>query len=128
MPEEALAAGVGVLATGRSDFPNQVNNSLAFPGIFRGALDVRARTVNDDMKIAAARAIANLVTENELSPTYIIPGALDVRVPPAVARAVAHTAIQTGVSRLTVDPQKIATDLAALLEQNRIEGEGSIED
>ncbi|MFN8614470.1 MAG: malic enzyme-like NAD(P)-binding protein [Vampirovibrionales bacterium] len=128
MPHESLAAGAAVVATGRSDFPNQVNNSLAFPGIFRGALDVRARTVSDDMKIAAARAIAQLVTEHDLKPNYIIPGALDHRVPPAVARAVAHTAIQTGVARRTMDPQHIANALADLLEQQRIEGEGGIDD
>ena len=85
MPDEAYAAGAKVMATGRSDFPNQVNNSLAFPGIFRGALDVRAREINDDMKIAAAHAIAELITEEQLAAGTIIPSALDFHVPPAVA-------------------------------------------
>ncbi|MDR1736113.1 MAG: NADP-dependent malic enzyme [Oscillospiraceae bacterium] len=88
MPDIAKAAGAAVIGTGRSDFPNQINNVLAFPGIFRGLLDVRAKVVTDGMKIAAARAIADIVTEGELSADYIIPSALDMRVAPAVARAV----------------------------------------
>ena len=89
-PEEAKAAGAKVVATGRSDFPNQINNVLAFPGIFRGAFDVRAKDINDEMKIAAADALAGLITEEELNPDYIIPKAFDKRVGPAVAKAVAN--------------------------------------
>ncbi|MDL2299010.1 NAD-dependent malic enzyme [Synergistaceae bacterium OttesenSCG-928-D05] len=99
-PDEAIAAGAAVVATGRSDFPNQVNNCLGFPGLFRGALDVRARTINEAMKLAASKALADLVTPDELSKEYIIPGALDPRVVPAVAKAVAEAARKTGVTRL----------------------------
>jgi len=99
MPEDALEAGAFIVATGRSDFKNQVNNSLAFPGIFRGAMDVRAEKITDEMKISAAHAIANLIEEHELNPEYIIPHALDSRVPPAVAKAVSETAIKTGMAR-----------------------------
>ncbi|MCD7876655.1 MAG: NAD-dependent malic enzyme [Cloacibacillus porcorum] len=99
-PDEALAAGAAVVATGRSDFPNQVNNCLCFPGIFRGALDVRARCINEEMKLAASEALASLVSESELSREYIIPSALDPRVVPAVAAAVAAAARRTGVSRI----------------------------
>jgi malate dehydrogenase (oxaloacetate-decarboxylating) len=107
-PELATSAGAMVIATGRSDYPNQVNNSLAFPGIFRGALDARASAINEEMKIAAATAIAGLVTEGELGPRYIIPEALDLRVAPAVAAAVARAAVETGVARVPVDPDAIA--------------------
>ena len=100
MPDEALAAGAAVVATGRSDFPNQVNNVLAFPGIFRGALDVRASDINDAMKIAAAEAIASLVSDDELRAEYILPDAFDPRVGKAVAAAVAQAAKDTGVARL----------------------------
>lgn len=100
-PEEALAAGAKVVATGRSDFPNQVNNVLAFPGIFRGAFDVRAKEINVEMNLAAAKAIAKLVGENELSAEYIIPAAFDERVCSAVAKAVREAAINTGVNRLS---------------------------
>ncbi len=99
MPDLAFAAGAAVVGTGRSDFPNQINNVLAFPGIFRGALDVRASTINDEMKIAAAYAIAGIVTPEELCPEYIIPSALDVKVSAAVAQAVAQAARETGVAR-----------------------------
>ena len=99
-PDEALAAGAAVVATGRSDFPNQVNNCLGFPGIFRGALDVRARCINEEMKLAASEALASLVSESELSREYIIPSALDPRVVPTVAAAVAAAARRTGVSRI----------------------------
>ena len=99
MPEEALAAGVAVMGTGRSDFPNQINNVLAFPGIFRGALDVRASEINDAMKIAAAKAIASLVADEEVNAEYVIPAALDERVAPAVAAAVAQAARDSGVAR-----------------------------
>lgn len=100
MPELAKQAGAAVVGTGRSDFPNQINNVLAFPGIFRGALDVRASDINDEMKIAAARAIASFVTEDQLSPDYIIPSALDRSVARAVADAVAKAARETGVARI----------------------------
>ncbi|MCR5032368.1 MAG: NADP-dependent malic enzyme [Lachnospiraceae bacterium] len=100
MPDLAKAAGAAVVGTGRSDFPNQINNVLAFPGIFRGALDVRARDINDAMKIAAAKAIASYVTEDKLSADYIIPSALDKSVASAVAKAVAQAARDTGVARI----------------------------
>ena len=99
MPDEALAAGAAVAATGRSDFPNQINNVLAFPGIFRGALDVRASDINDEMMEAAAYAIAGLVDDDKRSADYIIPGAFDKRVAPAVAAAVADAARKSGVAR-----------------------------
>ena len=98
-PEEAKAGGAKVVATGRSDFPNQVNNVLAFPGIFRGALDVQASDINDQMKIAAAYALAELVSEDELCADYVLPAAFDPRVGPAVAKAVAKAARDTGVAR-----------------------------
>ena len=100
MPDEAQAAGAAVVGPGRSDFPNQINNVLAFPGIFRGALDVRASDINDEMKIAAAKAIAAFVTDDKLSADYIIPSALDKTVAQAVAKAVAQAARDTGVARL----------------------------
>lgn len=108
MPEDAKAAGASVVGTGRSDFPNQVNNVLAFPGIFRGALDVRATNINEEMKIAAVYAIANLVTDEELHADYVIPGPFDPRVAPAVAKAVAIAAMETGVARIKVNPDDIA--------------------
>ena len=100
MPDEAKAAGAAVVGTGRSDFPNQINNVLAFPGIFRGALDVRASQINDEMKIAAAYAIADYVKPEELSADYIIPSALDRNVAQAVAKAVSDAAKKTGVARI----------------------------
>ncbi|MBR3032024.1 MAG: NAD-dependent malic enzyme [Clostridiales bacterium] len=100
LPDEAKKAGVAVMATGRSDFPNQVNNVLAFPGIFRGALDVRASDINDEMKIAAANAIAGVVSDEELNPEYILPDAFDPRVGKAVAAAVAEAARKSGVARI----------------------------
>lgn len=100
MPDLAKEAGAAVVGTGRSDFPNQINNVLAFPGIFRGALDVRASEINDEMKIAAARAIASFVTDDKLSVDYIIPSALDRNVAAAVAEAVANAARETGVARI----------------------------
>ena len=108
MPAEAIEAGARIVATGRSDFPNQVNNSLAFPGIFRGALDVRAREINEAMKIAAAHALSGVVSDDKLKTDYIIPKGLDYRVPPLVASAVAKAAIDSGVARVNIDPQKIA--------------------
>lgn len=99
-PDDAKAGGAKVVSTGRSDFPNQINNVLAFPGIFRGAFDVRAKEINDEMKLAASEALANLITDEELSPEYIIPKAFDKRVGPAVAKAVAEAAERTGVARI----------------------------
>lgn len=99
-PADAKAGGAKVVSTGRSDFPNQINNVLAFPGIFRGAFDVRAKEINDEMKLAASEALANLITDEELSPEYIIPKAFDKRVGPAVAKAVAEAAKRTGVARI----------------------------
>ena len=99
-PDEAKAAGAAVVSTGRSDFPNQINNVLCFPGIFRGALDVRASDINDAMKIACAKALADLVSEEELCADYILPKAFDPRVKDAVARAAAQAAIESGVARI----------------------------
>ena len=99
-PDEAKAAGAAVVSTGRSDYPNQVNNVLCFPGIFRGALDVRASDINDEMKIAAAYAIAGLVSDEELCADYILPAAFDSRVKDAVAKATAEAAIKSGVARI----------------------------
>ena len=100
MPDLSKKAGAAVVGTGRSDFPNQINNVLAFPGIFRGTLYVRARDINDEMKVAAAYAIAGLVDEKELSEDYIIPTPFDKRVAKAVADAVAEAARKTGVARI----------------------------
>lgn len=108
MPDEAKEAGARIIGTGRSDFPNQVNNVLAFPGIFRGALDVQATDINEEMKIAAAYAIANLIEEHELSEDYIIPAPFDPRVAAEVAKSVAQAAIETGVAQKQVDPEEIA--------------------
>lgn len=108
MPEDAKAAGAKVIGTGRSDFPNQVNNVLAFPGIFRGALDVRATHINEEMKVAAVEAIASLVSDEELNEDYVIPAPFDPRVAPAVAAAVAKAAMETGVARKKVDPEQVA--------------------
>ncbi|MBH0230137.1 NAD-dependent malic enzyme [Halobacillus yeomjeoni] len=108
MPEDAKEAGARVIGTGRSDFPNQVNNVLAFPGIFRGALDVRATRINEKMKIAAAEAIAALVSEDELNEDYVIPAPFDPRVAPAVAASVAKAAMESGVARHHVDPEEVA--------------------
>ena len=99
-PDDAKAGGAAVVSTGRSDFPNQINNVLAFPGIFRGAFDVRASDINEEMKMAAAKALAELISEDELSADYIIPKAFDKRVGPAVAAAVARAARETGVARI----------------------------
>ena len=99
-PDEAKAAGAAVVSTGRSDYPNQINNVLAFPGIFRGAFDVRASDINEEMKVAAAHALAGLISDDELSADYIIPQAFDKRVGPAVAKAVAEAARKTGVARI----------------------------
>jgi malate dehydrogenase (oxaloacetate-decarboxylating) len=114
-PREEVAAAIraavqagAVVATGRSDFPNQVNNSLAFPGIFRGTLDTRAKEINEAMKLAAAHALAGLVPEQDLHPERIIPSGMDFSVPPAVAAAVAQAAMDSGVARVQVDPAQVA--------------------
>ena len=99
-PEEAKAGGARIVSTGRSDYPNQINNVLAFPGIFRGTFDVRASDINEEMKMAAAKALAELVSDDELSADYIIPKAFDPRVCPAVSKAVADAARRTGVARI----------------------------
>lgn len=108
MPEEAKAAGAYIIATGRSDYPNQINNVLAFPGIFRGALDVRATDITENMKLAAARAIAGLLDDSELSPDYIIPQPFDKRVAPAVAGAVAEVAVREGQARVKLSAADVA--------------------
>lgn len=115
VPDVARAAGAAVIGTGRSDYPNQINNVLAFPGIFRGALDVRATNINEEMKIAAAFAIASLVTDDELSYDYVIPRPFDVRVAPSVAAAVAKAAMETGVARKKINPIEIAEALAKVV-------------
>ena len=117
LPELAKEAGAKVVGTGRSDYPNQVNNVLAFPGIFRGALDVRATHINEEMKRAAVEAIAGLISEEELTPDYVIPRPFDYRVAPAVAAAVAKAAMETGVARIKVEPENVrkhTMDLAVI--------------
>ena len=99
-PDDAKAGGAAVVSTGRSDYPNQINNVLVFPGVFRGALDARASDINDAMKLAAARAIAELISDEELSADYIIPAAFDPRVKTAVAEAVCRAAHDSGVARI----------------------------
>ncbi|MBM7584547.1 malate dehydrogenase (oxaloacetate-decarboxylating) [Bacillus pakistanensis] len=111
MPDEAKAAGALVVGTGRSDFPNQINNVLAFPGIFRGALDVRAKEINEEMKFAAVYAIAELILEDDLKPDYVIPDPFDRRVVAHVAVAVANAAMETGVSRKTINTEDIKKEL-----------------
>jgi len=111
--EDAKAAGVKVAGTGRSDSPNQVNNVSVFPGVFRGAIDVRARQINEEMKLAAVFAIANLIPEEELREDYVVPSVFDKRVAPAVAAAVAQAAIKTGVARTIVDPEEVRAKTAA---------------
>ncbi|WP_085523115.1 NAD(P)-dependent malic enzyme [Tuberibacillus sp. Marseille-P3662] len=107
MPDDAKVSGAKVIGTGRSDFPNQINNVLAFPGIFRGALDVHATHINEEMKEAAVYAIANLVTEGELNADYVIPAPFNPQVAPAVAAEVAKAAMETGVARRNIDPEDI---------------------
>lgn len=119
MPEIAYEAGASIVATGRSDMPNQVNNSLVFPGVFRGALDTRVKQITDEMKIAAARAIAELVDDKQLKPDYIIPKSTDFSVPPAVAEAVARTAIETGMARVLVDPSSVAAKVRQFIYEER---------
>jgi malate dehydrogenase (oxaloacetate-decarboxylating) len=110
-PEEAKEGGAAVVGTGRSDFPNQINNVLAFPGIFRGALEVRAKDINEEMKLAAAHAIASLITDEEVSPDYCIPGAFDKRVAAYVASRVARAAMETKVARIMIDPEKLKEEM-----------------
>ena len=108
-PALAKEAGAAVIGTGRSDYPNQVNNVLAFPGIFRGALDVHASKINEEMKLAAAHAIADLVSAEELNAEYVIPSPFDPRVAPAVAANVARAAVETGVAQKTnITPEEVA--------------------
>ena len=116
-PDLAKEAGARIVGTGRSDYPNQINNVLAFPGIFRGALDVRAADINEEMKLAAAYAIAGVVAEEELNEDYIIPKPFDPRVAPAVARAVAKAAMDSGVARVKADPEEIARRTSKMLEK-----------
>jgi len=111
--DDAKAAGVKVVGTGRSDSPNQVNNVSVFPGLFRGAIDVRARQINEAMKLAAVYAIAELIPEGELREDYVVPNVFDNRVAPAVAAAVARAAIKTGVARIIVDPEEVRAKAAA---------------
>jgi malate dehydrogenase (oxaloacetate-decarboxylating) len=120
LPQEAHAAGAKIVATGRSDFPNQVNNSLVFPGVFRGALDVRARTITFEMEQAAAQALADVIPEANLRPDYIIPDAFDFRVPPAVAAAVAKSSMEMGVARVQRDPESIARETRAFLYEGEL--------
>ncbi len=119
-PDEAYAAGAKVVVTGRSDFPNQVNNCSAFPGIFRGALDVRATDITKGMKIAAAEAIANYITDDKLEPGYIIPHAMDFKVPPVVAAAVAKAAVEEGVARIKVSPEEVAAQTLEYLYEGHL--------
>jgi malate dehydrogenase (oxaloacetate-decarboxylating) len=116
-PDVAKGAGARIVGTGRSDYPNQINNVLAFPGVFRGALDVRATDINEEMKLAAAYALAGVVAEEELNADYIIPKPFDPRVAPAVAEAVARAAMDSGVARVKVDPEKIAQRTKEMLEK-----------
>jgi len=110
---DAKAAGVKVAGTGRSDAPNQVNNVNVFPGLFRGAIDVRARQINEEMKLAAVHAISNIITDEELREDYVVPNVFDKRVAPAVAAAVARAAIKSGVARTIVDPEEVRAKAAA---------------
>ncbi|SFL56753.1 NAD(P)-dependent malic enzyme [Pelosinus propionicus] len=116
--KDAKAAGVKVAGTGRSDSPNQVNNVSVFPGVFRGAIDVRARQINEEMKLAAVYAISELITEEELREDYVVPDVFDKRVAPAVAAAVAKAAIKTGVARIVVDPEEVKAKTAARIEHS----------
>lgn len=120
MPEDAIEAGAKVVATGRSDYPNQVNNVLGFPGIFRGALDTRANGINIEMKMAAANALAGIITESELDENHILPGPLDKRVVPAVASAVAKAAVLTGAAMIAPLPEEVARHAEKLVEHSRL--------
>ena len=119
MPKEAIEAGAIVVGTGRSDFPNQVNNVLAFPGILRGALDVQAKEINEEMKLAAVQAIAGLIADEELHANYVIPDPFDPRVAAHVAAAVATAAMETGVAQKLINPERIKERLLGLAEEKR---------
>ena len=119
MPKEAIEAGAIVVGTGRSDFPNQVNNVLAFPGIFRGALDVQAKEINEEMKLAAVQAIAGLIADEELHADHVIPDPFDPRVAAHVAAAVATAAMETGVAQKLINPEKIKERLSRLAEEKQ---------
>ncbi len=116
-PGDAKDAGAKIIGTGRSDYPNQINNVLAFPGVFRGALDVRATEINEQMKLAAAYALSGLIPETELSEDYIIPKPFDPRVAPEVAKEVAKAALETGVARVKMDPEKILSKTTQLVKK-----------
>ncbi|PMB77269.1 MAG: NAD-dependent malic enzyme, partial [Fervidicoccus fontis] len=117
-PNAAKEAGAAVVATGRSDFPNQINNVLGFPGLFRGVLDVRARIINDDMNVAAAVAIADSVEDDKLTPEHIVPSPLDLEIYPRVAAAVARAAMKSGVARFAVLPIDVELNARKLLGLN----------
>ena len=117
MPEDAKEAGAIVVGTGRSDFPNQVNNVLAFPGIFRGALEVQATDINEEMKLAAVSAIANLISADELHADYVIPDPFDSRVAAHVAAAVAKSAIESGVARRVIDTDALQRQILTSAEK-----------
>ena len=117
MPEEAWALGAKVVATGRSDFPNQINNVLAFPGVLRGAMEVRAKDINDEMKVSAAKAIANLITEQDLNSCNIVPEVFDPRVAPNVAAAVAAAALETGTARRQISPEAVYKKTVEMVEK-----------
>ena len=119
MPEDAMEAGAKVVATGRSDYPNQVNNVLGFPGIFRGALDTRATRINIEMKMAAANALAGIITDSELDENHILPGPLDRRVVPRVAAAVAKAAVLTGAAMVSPLPEEVARHAEKMIEHSR---------
>jgi len=123
LPDEASQAGAAIIATGRSDFPNQVNNCLAFPGIFRGALDVRARCINEEMKVAAAHAIADALSAKQIGPEKIIPDAMDFSVPPLVAEAVAQAAARSGVARKPAEPGEVGRRLTEYIYEEKLDGE-----
>ena len=121
MPEDAKAGGARVICTGRSDYPNQINNVLVFPGVFRGALDVRAKHITVEMKVAAAQAIAASISADELNDDYVIPGCFDERIAPAVAAAVAGQAIKSGEARIIRDPEAIRNDTLARVAKLRLQ-------
>ena len=121
MPEAALAGGARIICTGRSDYPNQINNVLVFPGVFRGALDVRAKHITVEMKVAAAQAIAACINADELNDNYVIPGCFDERIAPAVAAAVASQAIKSGDARIMRDPEEIRSDTLARVAKLRLQ-------
>ena len=115
LPDQAKAAGAFIIGTGRSDFKNQINNSLAFPGLFRGCLDIQAKKVTVEMKIAAAKGLANLVSDDELNSDHIIPGALDLRVPQLVAKAVAEAGLACGIAQNKIEPLLVQEKIRSFL-------------